>query len=59
MQVLKMAQSKTGKQSLVIPLANKASLTINDSIIVALPKGEYKLILTDISGITRQQDMKY
>lgn len=54
-----MAQSKTGKQSLVIPLANKANLTINDSVIVALPKGEYKLILTDISGITRQQDMKY
>lgn len=53
------AKVAPGKHSLVIPLGSKASLTINDSVIAALPKGEYKLILTDISGITWQQDLKY
>ncbi len=43
---------KPGKHSLVIPLGGKAELTIGDSVLKDLPKGNYHLLLTDISGKT-------
>ncbi|WP_165042275.1 TQO small subunit DoxD [Dysgonomonas sp. ZJ709] len=46
------AKVKPGKHSLVIPLGSKAKLRIKDESIVNLRKGDYELILTDISGIT-------
>ncbi|RHJ95258.1 TQO small subunit DoxD [Parabacteroides bouchesdurhonensis] len=48
-----------GKYSLVIPLGSKAGITIDDSSIANITKGEYKLILTDISGITWQKNITY
>ena len=39
------AKVAPGKHSLIIPLGSKATL-------MDLPKGDYELILTDISGIT-------
>lgn len=46
------ARVKAGKHSLIIPLGSKAKLRIKDQSIKNLNKGEYRLILTDISGIT-------
>ena len=46
------AKVAPGKHSLIIPLGSKATLTIRSDIFVDLPKGDYELILTDISGIT-------
>lgn len=46
------AKVAPGKHSLIIPLGSKATLTIRSDVFVDLPKGDYKLILTDISGIT-------
>ena len=40
------------KHSLIIPLGSKATLTIRSDVFMDLPKGDYELILTDISGIT-------
>lgn len=48
-----------GKHSLVIPLGSKAELTVNDSALTNLSKGDYELILTDISGITWKQNINY
>ncbi len=48
-----------GKHSLVIPLGSKAELTLKDKALADLPKGNYELILTDISGITWKQDLTY
>lgn len=51
------AQVAPGKHSLVIPLGGKAMLTINDPGLDNLPAGKYKLILTDISGITWNEEI--
>ena len=48
-----------GKHSLVIPLGSKAELTLKDKALADLPKGNYELILTDISGITWNQALTY
>ena len=49
------AKVKPGKHSLIIPLGSKAEISIADDVFNTLPKGEYSLILTDISGITWTQ----
>ena len=46
------AKVDPGKHSLIIPLGSKATLTIRSDVFMDLPKGNYELILTDISGIT-------
>lgn len=46
------AKIAPGKHSLIIPLGSKATLTIRSDVFMDLPKGDYELILTDISGIT-------
>ena len=51
------AKVQPGKHSLVIPLGSKAELTLSDPVIATLPKGSYQVLLTDISGITWQQDL--
>ena len=52
------AKVAPGKHSLVIPLGSKAELTIKDETLANLPKGDYELTLTDISGITWKQKLK-
>ncbi|WP_027125390.1 TQO small subunit DoxD [Gelidibacter mesophilus] len=44
------AKVKPGKHSLVIPLGAKANLNFKDDVIKNLPKGNYTLKITDISG---------
>ena len=39
------------------PLGSKATLTIRSDVFVDLPKGDYELILTDISGITWKENI--
>ena len=46
------AKVAPGKHSLIIPLGSKATLTIRSDVFMDLPKSDYDLILTDISGIT-------
>lgn len=46
------AKVAPGKHSLIIPLGSKATLTMRSDVFMDLPKGNYELILTDISGIT-------
>lgn len=46
------AKVAPGKHSLIIPLGSKTTLTIRSDVFMDLPKGNYELILTDISGIT-------
>lgn len=46
------AKVAPGKHSLIIPLGSKATLTIRSYVFMDLPKSDYELILTDISGIT-------
>ena len=46
------AKVAPGKHSLIIPLGSKATLTIRRDVFMDLPKSDYELILTDISGIT-------
>lgn len=43
---------KNGKHSMIIPLGAKAKLLIKEEKLSTLPKGEYHLTLTDISGAT-------
>ncbi|UOX32827.1 DoxX family membrane protein [Flavobacterium sediminilitoris] len=43
---------KNGKHSMIIPLGAKAKLFIKEEKLLTLPKGEYHLTLTDISGAT-------
>lgn len=43
---------KNGKHSMIIPLGAKAKLLIKEEKLSTLPKGEYHLTLTDISGTT-------
>ena len=44
------AKVAPGKHSLIIPLGSKA--TLRSDVFMDLPKSDYELILTDISGIT-------
>lgn len=46
------ASIKPGAHSLVVPLGAKATLTLLETGLGKLPKGNYRLVLTDISGIT-------
>lgn len=46
------AKIKPGKHALIIPLGAKASLHLQDERLKTLPAGDYKLVLTDVSGIT-------
>ena len=46
------AKVAPGKHSLIIPLGSKATRTIRSDVFMDLPKSDYELILTDISGIT-------
>ena len=46
------AKVAPGKHSLIIPLGSKETLTIRSDVFMDLPKSDYELILTDISGIT-------
>ncbi|PAF43120.1 TQO small subunit DoxD [Helicobacter sp. 11S02629-2] len=41
-----------GKHSLVAPLAARAALSLKSDIFASLPKGEYTLVITDISGMS-------
>jgi thiosulfate dehydrogenase [quinone] large subunit len=43
---------KPGKHSLILPLGGKAELIIRAEALSNLPKGDYQLTLTDISGLT-------
>lgn len=45
------AKVKPGKHSLILPLGAKATLTFRDTAFETLPKGNYRLVLTDISGL--------
>jgi thiosulfate dehydrogenase [quinone] large subunit len=42
---------KPGKHSLIVPLGAKAKLNLNNSDLDNLPKGNYTVKITDISGV--------
>ncbi|SMO70493.1 thiosulfate dehydrogenase [quinone] large subunit [Saccharicrinis carchari] len=44
------AKVKPGKHSLVVPLGAKAKISIQHPSVTKLPKGKYRLKITDISG---------
>lgn len=46
------AKIKPGKHSLVVPLGGKAEIFINSPAFAHLSSGKYKLVLTDVSGLT-------
>ncbi|MCI1682665.1 MAG: DoxX family membrane protein [Bacteroides sp.] len=52
------AKVKPGKHSLVIPLGAKAELIVPSSKLADLKNGEYKLILTDISGLEWEKTIR-
>lgn len=52
------AKTKPGAHSLVIPLGSKAVLSIREEVFNGLKKGNYKLILTDISGLTWEKTIR-
>ena len=51
------AKVAPGKHSLIIPLGSKATLTIRSDVFMDLPKSDYELILTDLSGITWKENI--
>lgn len=51
------AKVKPGKHSLVIPLGAKAEILIDSPVLQDLPRASYKLILTDISGTTWEENI--
>lgn len=51
------AKVKPGAYSLVIPLGAKAAVTLKDDALRSLKQGNYKLVLTDISGITWEKEI--
>ncbi|MHB9142581.1 MAG: TQO small subunit DoxD [Paludibacter sp.] len=53
------AKVKPGKHSLIIPLGAKATITIKDERLLALPAGKYQIKLTDISGATWSELIKF
>ncbi|MCP4054608.1 MAG: quinol oxidase [Mesoflavibacter sp.] len=52
------AKVKPGKHSLILPLGAKAKLTFKDDIFTKLPKGNYTIKLTDISGAFWEYSIK-
>ena len=44
------AKIKPGKHSLIVPLGAKATLNLDNEVLLGLPKGTYTLKITDISG---------
>ena len=46
------AKVKAGKHSLMVPLGAKAKLRLQNKDLASLPKGIYKVKLTDISGLS-------
>ncbi|MCF8714194.1 quinol oxidase [Joostella atrarenae] len=52
------AKVKPGKHSLIIPLGAKATINLNNNKFNQLPKGDYTLVLTDISGVTWKKELK-
>lgn len=46
------AKIKPGKHALIIPLGAKAMLHLKDNRLAQLPAGDYRLVLTDVSGLT-------
>lgn len=53
------AKVKPGKHSLIIPLGSKAILSFTDKELNSLDKGNYTLVLTDISGITWEEQILF
>lgn len=51
------AKVKPGAYSLVIPLGAKAAVTLKDDALRSLKQGNYKLVLTDISGIIWEKEI--
>lgn len=51
------AKVRPGAHSMIIPLGAKATLTIDETGLSNLPKGNYQLILTDISGAKWTSDI--
>jgi uncharacterized membrane protein YphA (DoxX/SURF4 family) len=47
---LYISKIKPGKHSMILPLGAKGTLTIMETVLGELPKGEYTLKLTDVSG---------
>ena len=41
---------KPGKHSMILPLGAKGTITITDTVLSSIPKGNYTLTLTDVSG---------
>lgn len=52
------AKVKRGKHSLVVPLGAKAKMTLQNSRLATLPRGNYTLRLTDISGVSWNHEIK-
>ena len=52
------AKVAAGKHSLIIPLRSKATLNLRDPVLSGLERGKYKFVLTDISGITWEQNVE-
>lgn len=52
------AKVKPGKHSLVIPLGAKAKLLLDDDQFAALPNGNYRIKITDISGLTWEESVE-
>lgn len=51
------AKIKSGKHSMIIPLGAKATLSVKDERLTALPDGNYEIMLTDISGATWSENI--
>lgn len=51
------AKVKPGKHALIIPLGARAQLHISDARLQALPPGSYRLVLTDVSGLSWSADV--
>lgn len=53
------AKVKPGKHSLILPLGARATISVRDAQLDALPAGNYLLKLTDISGATWEHSVRY
>lgn len=51
------AKVKPGRHSMVVPLGAKATLDIESGGLINLSPGNYNLVLTDISGVTWEQEI--
>lgn len=41
---------KPGKHSMILPLGAKGTITVTNTVLSSIPKGDYTLTLTDVSG---------